>query len=105
MKLSTYEGMFLLDTGSSDGLSQGISELHARLEKSGAKIDLSSDWGERRLEQRIGRQKRAHYRLVYFHLSTDEIAPLRRDLQLSENVLRHLILAHEKDRYEKLLEG
>ena len=33
MMLSTYEGMFLMDTGPADGdVSQAVSDLHSRLE-------------------------------------------------------------------------
>lgn len=91
-----YEGMFLLDNQlvreDWKAAKSAVSDL---LGKHGAKIRTLRRWDERRLAYPIKNQKRATYFLAYFDIESGSIPALRRDLELSEKVLRHLMLACE----------
>lgn len=88
-----YEGMFLLD-------NQVVREDWKRakalvtdyLEKHGAKVHTARRWDERRLAYDVKRKKRATYLLAYYEIEHDAIPALVRDLELSEPILRHLLL-------------
>lgn len=65
------------------------------LGKHGAKLRTLRRWDERKLAYTIKKHKRATYFLGYFDIPTAELPALRRDLDLSERVLRHMILRCE----------
>ncbi len=100
-----YEGMFLLDSSGANGaIDESITALEGAITKHGGEIVLSRKWGERRLIYEINRHKKAHYQLLFFKFDPQKIVTLRRELDLSENVIRHLFLAHRDDRWNELLE-
>jgi ribosomal protein S6 len=98
--------MVLLDNREvKKGWSQVKDAVAAMLTKHGAKVISSKLWGERRLCYPIRRNTRGTYLLVYFDSSTGAVNPIRRELELAEFVLRHLVtvceevpsVAHEPD--------
>ena len=92
--MAIYEGMFLLDSGRAakdwDGTRALVDNV---LERYGAKKVLADRWDERKLAYPIKRQKRGTYYLVYFEAKGDAVTQIRRDLTLTEGVLRLLVLA------------
>jgi small subunit ribosomal protein S6 len=62
------------------------------LEKHGGKVHTARRWDERRLAYPIAKRNRGTYLLTYFDIPGDGLPTLARDLELSEQVLRHLIL-------------
>lgn len=96
--MAIYEGMFLLDSGraakdweATRALVDGV------LERYGAKPVLADRWDERKLAYAIKRQKRGTYYLNYFDATGDAVTNIRRDLTLTEGVLRFLVLAWPDD--------
>jgi small subunit ribosomal protein S6 len=91
-----YEGMFLLDNQVVREDWKSAKALVAEaLQKHGAKLRTLRRWEERKLAYPIQGRKRATYFLGYFEIAVAELPALRRDLDLSEKVLRHLILSCE----------
>ena len=64
--------------------------------KHGAEIVSARRWEERRLAYPIKHQQRGTYLLVYFNGEPDMITPLRRELELSESIMRNLVLTCDK---------
>lgn len=64
--------------------------------KHGAEIVSARRWGERRLSYPVKHQQRGTYLLVYFNGDPDAITPLRRELQLSEWIMRNMLLTCEE---------
>jgi small subunit ribosomal protein S6 len=96
--VAIYEGMFLLDSGRAAKDWEGTRALvDGVLERYGAKPILRDRWDERKLAYTIKRQKRGTYYLNYFDASGDAVTQIRRDLTLTEGVLRLLILAWPDD--------
>ena len=96
--MAIYEGMFLLDSGRAAKDWEGTKALvDGVLERYGAKPILRDRWDERKLAYTIKRQKRGTYYLNYFDASGDAVTNIRRDLTLTEGVLRLLILAWPDD--------
>ena len=89
-----YEGMFLLDSGRAGKDWDGArSDVEALLAKHGAGIRVAGRWDERKLAYEIKGQRRATYMLVYFVAPPEAITGIRRDCELSDLVLRNMILA------------
>lgn len=92
MKL--YEGMFLLDNDvvRSDWAS-AKALVTGTLEKHGGVVRSVRRWDERRLAYPIGKKNRATFLLCYYELPGAAAETVRRDFDLSEKVLRYLILS------------
>jgi small subunit ribosomal protein S6 len=92
--LPIYEGMFLLDSGRAAKDWAGTESLVTQvLERYGAKFVLKDRWDERKLAFAIKKQKRGTYYLAYFDAPAGSLAEIRRDLTLTDGVLRFLLLA------------
>jgi len=89
----TYEGMFMLDPTKTsqewDKLKEQITDMIKR--RDGVVLH-SRKWGEKKLAYEIKGNKRATYLLIYFEMPPQNVNTLRRDLQLSELVMRTLII-------------
>jgi len=90
----TYEGMFLVGPGSDvQAASQPIRNV---LERSEADILSIKSWDERRLAYAIGGQRRGLYILTYFKADPLKVHEIEHDCQLSEDILRVLIIRKDK---------
>ena len=63
--------------------------------KHGAAVLSAKRWDERRLMYQVGRCRRATYLLVYFEGESVQTNSIRRELELNEQVLRHMMLTCE----------
>lgn len=89
-----YECMVVLDNREvKKGWSQTKDTVNGLLTKHGAKIVSSKLWGERKLAYPIGRQTRGTYLLIYFESPTSAVSPIRRELELTEWVMREIVHA------------
>lgn len=94
MKTRAYEGMFLLDNNvASTDFEAAAKVVDQILEKNGAKVARKEKWDERKLSYEIRGHRRATYYLVYFTAPTTAVPEINRDCELSEGVIRHLVIA------------
>ena len=93
MALKQYEGMFLLDSGKYASDSQGVvEEVLGLLGKIDAEIVAHRPWQDGKLAYPIeGHTKGVHY-LVYFKADSLKLTELTRQCQLSDKVLRHMVI-------------
>lgn len=93
----TYEGLFMLDPTKVAQEWENIKkQIISMIEKRGGSIITAKKWGERKLAYEIKGHKRAVYLLVYFQMPSLNVNNLRRDLELSELVMRTLIVVRNK---------
>ncbi|MFQ5414730.1 MAG: 30S ribosomal protein S6 [Phycisphaerae bacterium] len=90
-----YEAMFLFDPTFGSSVENCEKEIQRLIERAGGEIVFCRKWDERRLAYRIAGRKRGVYMLVYFNAPPDRISGLERDAQLSEAILRVLVLTAE----------
>ncbi len=92
-----YEGMFLVDSGKAasdwDGINAAIKKILNRAE---AEIVSMRKWDDRRLAYDIKSTSRGTYMLCYFKVDGQKIQSIEKDVQLSENIIRVLILSTEQ---------
>ena len=91
-RVNNYEGMFLLGQAAASDFGGAISHIRQIIEKAGGKIAAMRKWDERRLAFEIDKQKRGIYILVYFSCPAQALATIERSCNLSEQVLRELII-------------
>jgi small subunit ribosomal protein S6 len=88
-----YEGLFLVDSAEAVADAQGIKEhIEKVFERNDAEIVSIRKWDERPLAYEIMGKNRGTYFLVYFNSLSDKITSIERDAQLSERIMRILIL-------------
>jgi small subunit ribosomal protein S6 len=91
---NTYEGMFLVPPSQSDFEHAG-KPIRAVLDRSEAEILSIKPWDERRLAYDIRGNRRGLYVLTYFKVAPGRISEIEHDCQLSEDILRVLILRRD----------
>ena len=98
-----YEAMFLVDSAEAASDWDGINQLILGiLEKSGAQIVSSRKWSECRLAYDINGKSRGTYILCYFRIEGAKIQEIERSVQLSERIMRVLILNAEHMKQEDI---
>ena len=90
--MKRYEGMFLFDNTNVHQWSEIEAEVRRLCDRIQADLQVCLKFDERKLAYEIKACKRGTYVLTYFDAETDRIADLERDVQLSELVLRVLVL-------------
>jgi small subunit ribosomal protein S6 len=88
-----YEALFLLNPSYATGSWETAKgEVEHILHRANAEILHIRKWDERRLAYEIEGQKRGVYILAFFKCEGPKVAGIERDVQLSENILRCLVL-------------
>ncbi len=91
-----YEGMFLVDVAKASSDWDGvISTITKILEKSGAEIISIKKWDDRKLAYDIKGQSRGVYIISYFKVDGPKVQEIEKNLRLSEQIMRLLILNAE----------
>lgn len=88
----TYEAMFLIGQAAAADLSGVIQHINEILQRGHAQVIAMRKWDERRLAYEIKKQKRGLYILTYFTAPAGSLSHIERDCNLSERILRVLIL-------------
>ncbi len=94
--MRTYEVVVLLHPDLEIDADAPISKLEKLVETAGGTIIKRDNWGKKRLAYRINKQDFAVY--VYFEVQLDpaKVPGYERALILTEEVMRHLIVAQEE---------
>jgi small subunit ribosomal protein S6 len=87
-----YEAMFLIGQNVSADLTAVIQHINDILARGNGEVIAMRKWDERRLAYEIRGQKRGLYILVYFRAPGPDVAHIERDCNLSEKILRTMIL-------------
>jgi small subunit ribosomal protein S6 len=88
--------MFILDSNRYARDAAGVSgQIPDMITKLGGEMLASRLWEERRLAYPVDGHRKGAYWLAYFKLDSGQIAPLTRQCQLSESILRTLFLKVE----------
>lgn len=93
--MNQYEAMFLFDPTFGATQENYETEIRRLMERIGAELVFCKKWDERRLAYRVKGCKRGVYVLTYFNADGSRIGELERDVRISENVLRAMVLRAE----------
>ena len=105
MAAKVYEGLFIFD---SDLYAKGADEVSSQVasivEQFGGEVLLSRMWDERKLAYPIEGHRRGTYWLAYFRIAPTTVKDLTRQFQLSDSILRFLIVAVPPSLVDTLVE-
>ncbi len=88
-----YEGLYLINQQEMAGdLAGAIQTIRAMLDRAGAEVISLRKWDERKLAYPVDGQKRGLYILGLFRVRPVQIANIERDCNLSELVMRAMMI-------------
>lgn len=90
-----YEGMFLFPQSAAADLRGVIDHVNSILDRADAEVVAMQKWDERRLAYDIASNKRGLYILTYFKADRSRIPSIERACNLSELMLRAMVLRAE----------
>src|SRR5438045_1386493 len=91
-KTNQYEGMFLFGAGAATEPQAAEATVRKFIEAHGGKTLVLKKWDERKLAYEVGGNKRGTYFLALFTAPGGSVTQIERDVRLSEEVLRCIIL-------------
>jgi small subunit ribosomal protein S6 len=92
-----YELMLILRPDVADDKAQAVLDRTTRLVTAGGgQIVKVAPWGRRRLAYQIDRFREGSYHIVLFEAPAEAIAEMERSLQITEEVIRHLVTRVER---------
>ncbi len=91
--IGTYEALFLLNPNyANSSWDAAKGEIEHILRRANAEVLHMRKWDERRLAYEIKGNKRGVFVLAYFKCEGPKVAGIERDSNLSENIIRVLVL-------------
>ncbi|MCA9230237.1 MAG: 30S ribosomal protein S6 [Planctomycetales bacterium] len=104
-KKVAYEGMFIFDANRLARDPQGLpGEIAEMIESAGGELEVSRLWEERRLAYPIKGQRKGAYWITYFHLPSDQLAPLTKQCEIKDGILRQLFIRLPDSLVEPIIE-
>ena len=92
-----YEGLFLVDSAlAASQWNELMGAIRKILDRADADVVSLKKWDDRKLAYEIRGISRGTYILVYFHCDPLRIGAIERDVTLSEQILRVLILRTDR---------
>ena len=106
MAENCYEGMFLLDSARFAADPDGVTgQLLGLLEKVDAQVMAHRPWQDGKLAYQIeGMRKGLHY-LTYFKMDPSHVATLNRECQLSDLVVRQLVIKPPQQIFDAMVQA
>lgn len=96
-----YEGMFLVDSGKYATDPDGVSnEILSILAKCGATVVAHRPWQDGKLAYEINGMKKGLHYIVCFTMRGAGMKTLVRQCQLSETVVRQMVIAHSQNIFD-----
>ena len=103
--VNVYEAMFIFDSNRFARERAGLpAEVEKLIKAAGGEVLVTRLWEERRLAYAIGTHRKGTYWLMYFRSASSAIAPLNRQFDLQDAILRHLVLKIHPHLVEAVLE-
>ncbi len=89
--------MFLIDSGlAAQDWQKMIDEIQRVMDRAGAEVVSLKKWDERRMAYEVQGKVRGLYILVYFNCDPEKVKGIERDVQLSEQLIRVMILRGDR---------
>ena len=94
--MNQYEVMYVIDAALEDSARvELINRFSDLVKKNGGEIDRVDEWGKRRLAYAINYKTEGYYVLMYIKAPSDLPRELERNMQISDSVLRYLVVRYE----------
>ena len=87
--------------GGDDGFPTTVDRISNFITERGGEIKNVDPWGRRRLAYPIRRHYDGYYAVTHFAAEPQAIRPLEANLDLAEDILRHLVIKMDEEKAEK----
>lgn len=94
-KTGNYELLYIVHPDLEGSLDKVIEKVKGFIEKRNGKIIYKEDWGKKKLAYEINKSDAGIYILWYFEMPKEMISKLEKDLKITEEVMRFMILKIE----------
>jgi len=102
-KMNRYEIMYLISPKIKDeDLNPLTEQLRTLISKHSGEIKKEDDLGKKKLAYPIKNYRHGFYYVMYFDMPGDKISALEKDLKITEDVLRYLIVRHDEQTWKAL---
>ena len=94
--MNQYEVMYVVDAALEDSArNELINRFNELVVKNGGEVERVDEWGKRRLAYAINYKTEGYYVLMYIKAPADLPRELERNLKISAQVLRYLVIRYE----------
>ena len=94
--MNQYEVMYVIDTALEEqARSELINRFSNLVAQNGGTVDRVDEWGKRRLAYAINYKTEGYYVLMYIKAPSELPKELERNFQISDKILRSLIIRYE----------
>jgi small subunit ribosomal protein S6 len=105
LAINHYEGMFILDSGRFGANPEAAAaEVTGIIEKVGGTLSAHRPWQDSKLAYPINGHRKGLYYLAFFTAESTAVNEINGIVKLNDNVLRHLVLSHDKGLYDQMVE-
>ena len=101
-RINMYEGMFLFPQTATADMAAAVAHIESILSRADAELVSICKWDERRLAYDIKGNKRGLYFLTYFRADRSRISGIERDCNLSEELLRAMVVRADQVQQEEI---
>jgi len=92
----SYELIFIVHPDvNEDDMTAVVEKVEGLVERNGGKVVRTESWGLRRLAYPIQKRWEGQYVLMQLELESQSVTGLERDLGLTEQIMRHLVVRVE----------
>ena len=95
-KLKSYETLFVISPDLSEEDTKALVDKFTTLIKENGEIGEVDEWGRRKLAYPIDYKTEGYYVLINFKSATDFPSELERIFNITDNILRSLVIAKEE---------
>ena len=94
--MKAYELMLIMRPNLDDEAREAVLEkIRSILTTEGGTVDSEEAWGKRRLAYEIDHTEEGDYQVVLFHANTATVAELDRVLNITDQVLRFMVVRRD----------
>ena len=100
--MRSYELIFIVHPDvNEDDMTAVVEKVEGLVERNSGKVVQTESWGLRRLAYPIQKRWEGQYVLMQLELESQSVTGLERDLGLTEQIMRHLIVRVEEPKLPK----
>lgn len=91
--MQKYELLYIVHPDLEASIDKITTSVKGFIESRKGKINYEENWGKRKLAYEIKKSEVGIYVLVYFEAPTEALGKIERDLRLTEEIIRFMVLA------------
>lgn len=100
--MRSYELIFIVHPDvNEDDMTAVVEKVEGLIERNSGEVVQTESWGLRRLAYPIQKRWEGQYVLMQLELESQSVTGLERDLGLTEQIMRHLIVRVEEPKLPK----